>query len=105
MRAGDRVFLASGEYQPLLRMIGLDEETVFTHPDIKPWRVLDDRENCLLDVEVGGQHVKWHVKRYRDNAAEPEVHGIELLHAAAIPTVPLVGWGKASDGRSFVISD
>jgi hypothetical protein len=32
-----------------------------------------------------------------------EVRGIELLAGRGIPTVPLVGWGVARDGRSVVL--
>ena len=104
----DTFHVASG-YQPLMRMIGLDAEAVFDHPEIKPWRSIADRENCTLDTEVEGKKVRWHVKRYtairghRRTPAELEVGGIQLLQDAGIPTVPLVGWGVLADRRSFVI--
>jgi hypothetical protein len=99
-------FFVSGDYQPLMRMLGLDAGTVFEHPDIRCWRKLPDRENCTLDVDLpDGRHVRLHVKRYVSAAdAQPEVDGHELLVAASIPTAPLVGWGT-SGGRSFVIFD
>jgi hypothetical protein len=105
------VFHVASGYQPLVRMIGLDAEAVFEHPDIKPWRVIADRQNCTLDAEVDGKRVRWHVKRYTAVRppgaipAEREVAGITLLQGAGIPTVPLVGWGVLSDRRSFVIVD
>ena len=34
------------------RELGIDADAVFTHPLIRPWRMLDDRENCLLDAEL-----------------------------------------------------
>ena len=104
----DQFHVASG-YQPLMRMIGLDAEAVFTHPDIKPWRSIADRQNCTLDAEVDGRTIRWHVKRYtatrghRPTPAQREVQGITLLQDAGIPTVPLVGWGVLADRRSFVI--
>ena len=106
----DTFHVASG-YQPLVRMIGLDAEAVFDHPDIKVWRSIADRQNCTLDADVDGRHVRWHVKRYTalrtpgPTPAEREVHGIRLLQEAAIPTVPLVAWGVLQDRRSFVLVD
>jgi heptose I phosphotransferase len=97
--------------QPLVRMIGLDAGAVFDHPDIRVWRSIADRENCTLDADVDGRHVRWHVKRYTAvrapgaTPAEREVAGIRLLQDAGIPTVPLVAWGVLADRRSFVIVD
>jgi hypothetical protein len=96
-------------HQPLVREVGLDAEAVFSRDDIKPWRTLPDRENCVLDAERGdGSPVRLHVKRFpasaRGTPARDEVRGIELLQHAGIPTVPLVGWGSLADGRSFVVS-
>src|SRR5688572_12921078 len=94
------------QYQPLMRIVGLDAETVFDHPDIAAWRKLPDRENCTLDAELDGRRVRLHVKRY--TATRPmkdEVAGIQLLQGAGIPTVPLVAWGETGDGRSFVMSE
>ena len=100
------VFHVSPQYQPLMRVIGLDAETVFTHPQIVVWRKLSDRENCTLDAEVDGKRVRLHVKRYTKTAPmEAEVSGVRLLQDAQIPTVPLVGWGQTSDGRSFVVTE
>src|SRR6266516_3168263 len=103
-----QMHVAAG-YQPLMRMLGLDAAAVFEHPDIKPWRTIADRQNCTIDAEIGGRHVRWHVKRYtRRYPAVPallEVSGIHLLQNAGIPTVPLVAWGVLADGRSFIIVD
>src|SRR5947207_3803 len=96
-------------YQPIVREIGLDGEAMFSHPQIQVWRSIPERENCTLDARLAdGREIRWHIKRYRagsKNAAEDEVRGIELLNSKKIPTVPLVGWGKLADGRSFVISE
>jgi hypothetical protein len=102
-------FHVRSEHQPLVREVGLDAEAVFDRQDIKPWRTLPDRENCVLDAPAGGRtSVRLHVKRFRATAkgtpAQDEVRGIELLQRAGIPTVPLVGWGNVADGRSFVLS-
>ena len=96
------------QYQPLMRMVGLDAEAVFEHPDIVAWRTLPDRENCTLDAEIDGKKTRLHIKRYPASsagAATDEVKAIELLRDAGIPTVPLVGYGHLTDGRSFVITE
>jgi heptose I phosphotransferase len=108
--SGRDYFQIDPRYQPLMRQIGLDATAVFEHPYIKVWRSIPERENCTLDAELDGREIRLHIKRYRavrssKNAAEVEVSGIELLNANQIPTVPLVGWGKLADGRSFVISE
>src|SRR2546421_4606538 len=98
------VFQVLPQYQPLVRMVGLDAETIFTHPRIVAWRKLSDRENCTLDAEMDGKKIRLHIKRYANpGAANEEVNGIHLLEADGIATLQLVGWGK-SQGRSFVIS-
>jgi hypothetical protein len=104
-------FHVAAGFQPLIRLIGLDAEAVFDHPDITVWRSIADRQNCTLDAEVEGQKVRWHVKRYTavrtpgPTPAEREVVGVRLLQEAGIPTVPLVAWGVLADRRSFVIVD
>jgi hypothetical protein len=102
-------FHVRSEHQPLVREVGLDAEAIFARDDIKPWRTLADRENCILDAaHDDGTTVRLHVKRFPASAngapARDEVSGIELLQSAGIPTVPLVGWGALADGRSFVVS-
>ena len=98
-------------YQPLLREIGLDAEAVFTDPRIVVWRSITERENCTLDADLAdGRHVRWHIKRHRavrggDTPADEEARGVQLLRRHDIPTVSLVGWGRLTDGRSFVISE
>lgn len=97
------------EYQPVMRRVGLDAETIFTHPAVVPWRTLPDRQNCTLDVECeDGSKLRLHVKRYNavDGArspAEDEMRGHELLTCDKIPTATLVGFGSLADRRSFVI--
>jgi hypothetical protein len=97
------------DWQPIIRQLGLDAETVFTHPDIRVWRKLSDRANCTLDAELPeGRKIRLHVKRYAPTRrittpAEEEFAGHQLLLANAIPTATLVAWGSIADGRSFVI--
>jgi hypothetical protein len=104
------LIFAAPEHQPILRQVGLDAQGVFTHPDIVVWRSLPERENCTLDATLDdGSAIRLHIKRYRPQAgrrtpAQIEVAGIEALRACGIPTVPLVGWGRISDGSSFVIT-
>jgi hypothetical protein len=104
-------FYASPGYQPLVRQVGLDAESIFSDDRIVPWRKLPDRENCTLDVDLpDGIHVRWHVKRYvagrlAKAAVDDEVSGHRLLVDAAIPTASMVGYGHLSDGRGFVVFD
>ncbi len=97
------------QFQPIFRELGIDADAVFDHPQIRPWRTLDDRENCTLDATLAdGRSIRWHVKRYpsmRGSPADDEVRGLRLLEAAGIPTMTLVAWGGLSDGRSFVITE
>jgi hypothetical protein len=101
---------ASPQHQPLLRQLGIDEQAVFDHPLIRPWRTLRDRENCLLEAALpNGQRVRWHVKRYPatrgQTPAQREATGLELLKQHAIATMDLVAHGRLEDGRSFIIFD
>jgi heptose I phosphotransferase len=97
-------------FQPIFREAGLDAEAFFTHPDIKPWRTLKDRENCTLDItRPDGSRVRFHIKRFppfrsMGAPADQEVNGLRTLDLEGIPTAPLVGWGKLADRRSFVIT-
>lgn len=95
------------QYQPIFRELGIDAEAVFEHPLIKPWRVLDDRENCTLDATlVDGRTIRWHVKRNLSHvAARDEMQGLKLLQEAQIPTLSLVAYGEISGGKSFIISE
>ncbi len=43
---------ANTSRQPIFRELGLDADTIFTHPSIQPWRTLKDRENCTLDFDA-----------------------------------------------------
>ena len=102
-------FNIDSQYQPIFREIGLDADGVFTHPEIRVWRSIPDRENCTLDVSrASGGKVRFHIKRYSragwlGTPAEEETAGIRLLQSHDIPTAPLVGWGRLADGRNFVI--
>lgn len=98
------------QYQPIFREAGIDAEAVFTSPDVKPWRTLSDRENCILDVNrADGSKIRFHIKRFaaaRGIAipADQDVNGLRTLQLEEIPTAPLVGWGHLADRRSFVIT-
>lgn len=91
-----------------MRQLGLDAETVFTHPDIRAWRSLPDRQNCTLDAEIDGRPVRLHIKRYAathksKQPAEIEADGHQLLINCGIPTCNLVAWGVSPTRQSFVI--
>src|SRR5450432_4384251 len=109
MRTPHTVFRVAGQYQPILRELGIDAELIFTHPLIKPWRTLSDRENCTLDATLAdGRTIRWHIKRYQPSSAMPafaEVNGHRALQIEKIPVAELIGWGKLPDRRSFVIFD
>jgi hypothetical protein len=103
-------FRVAPQYQPLMRAVGLDADTIFAHPDIVPWRKLPDRDNCTLDAEVNGKTIRLHIKRYRPapgftTPADDEARAIQALNVEQIPTMNLVGWGKLADGRSFIITE
>jgi hypothetical protein len=91
--------------------VGLDLDTVFTHPQIQVWRSIPERENCTLDAALAdGSSVRLHIKRHRavrsaTTPAADEAVGIQLLQAANVPTVSLVAWGRLPDGRSFLITE
>lgn len=103
------IFHVAGSYQPLVRQVGIDAESVFDDPRIVVWRDIIERQNCTLDEMLGdGRKVRLHIKRFKragDSGAEAEVDGIRLLQSHGIATVPLVGWGRSPDGRGFVISE
>jgi len=102
-------FHVAPQYQPIVRMIGLDADAVFAHDDIVVWRKLPDRENCILDSDLPDGHVRLHLKRYSPvrgtTPAEVEARGHQMLLDRKIPTASLAGWGTLADGRSFVIFD
>ncbi len=97
------------DQQPIFREVGLDAQAIFEDPRIVAWRKLPDRENCTLDARLrNGREIRWHIKRYATAAgpqapADADVAGHKLLEDRQIPTASLVGWGRLSDGRSFVI--
>jgi hypothetical protein len=106
------IFHVPRERQPLMRRLGLTQlDQVFTDTRIVPWRSIAERENCTLDATLeDGRAVRLHVKRCKPvrapkSPAEQEADGIAALELAQIPTVPLVAWGYAVDGRSFVITE
>jgi hypothetical protein len=104
-------FRVESSYQIIMREVGMDAEAVYTHPDVKVWRSIPERENCILDRELAsGRKLRLHIKRFNPSRgfttpADDEALGIRSLILADIPTVKLVGWGRRTDGRSFVITE
>jgi hypothetical protein len=98
-------FFVDPAFQPIIREIGLDAMSVFTDARVKPWRRLEDRENCTLDERLtDGRMIRLHIKRYpKPEPAEREVAGYELLARNDIPAAAIVAHGRLVDGRSFVI--
>jgi hypothetical protein len=99
----------AAEFQELFHQIGFRPEMVFEHPDIKSWRKLPDRENCIWDLrKPDGSTLRIHVKRFppsrgRSNPAESEAFGYRLLETSEIPSARLIAWGKMVNQRSFVL--
>ncbi|MGD1276134.1 MAG: lipopolysaccharide kinase InaA family protein [Tepidisphaeraceae bacterium] len=95
------------EFAPVLADLLFTAEMVFQHPDVKPWRQLADRENCLWDIRrPDGSTLRLHVKRYppgRHRVAKQEADSYRDLRQAAVPTAKLAAWGTLADGRSFVM--
>jgi lipopolysaccharide kinase (Kdo/WaaP) family protein len=99
----------SSQYQPIFRELGIDADTIFTHELIKPWRTLEDRENCTLETTLrDGRTIRWHIKRYPPSRrfalpANIEAGGHRALEAQQIPTATLIGYGTLPDRRGFII--
>jgi hypothetical protein len=103
-------FHVAPQYQSLMRQVGLDAEAVFTHPEIKVWRSIPERQNCTLDADWEGRRIRLHIKRYAPargytTPGDDEATAIRTLLIEQIPTVPLVGWGTLPDRRSFIITE
>ena len=102
------IFIAD-PYREIFRQIGFAAEAVFTDPAIKPWRVLEDRENCTWDIPHAGRIFRLHVKRFPamrgKSPAELEAEGYRLLRERGIPTVTVATWGTLDDGRSFIATE
>lgn len=96
-------------YQPLLREIGIDGDSIFEDPRIQCWRDIRERQNCTLDeILPDGRRVRLHIKRFKkpaDTGADDEARGIRLLQDRGIATVRLVAWGRSTAGRGFVITE
>ena len=105
------IFHCASDWQPVFRELGIDAEGIFTHPQIKCWRRLSDRENCTLDAQlIGGREILLHIKRYaaarsRTTPSAAEAAGFRLFEQHQIPTASLVAWGVLNDRRSFVITE
>src|SRR6185436_7753766 len=104
------IFRVAPQYQPLMRMVGLDAGAIFKHPQIVVWRKLPDRENCTLDADYNGKKIRLHIKRYAPARgftlpADDEVRAHQALQIEGIPTATMVGWGKLLDRSSFVITE
>jgi Lipopolysaccharide kinase (Kdo/WaaP) family len=96
------IFIAE-PYRQVFREIGFGEEKVFTDPAIKPWRRLEDRENCTWDITAPAALMRLHVKRFPSKRpAEDEAAGYDLLHQHGIPSASVAAWGALDDGRSFI---
>jgi hypothetical protein len=98
------IFIAD-PYRELFARIGFVPEMIFSHPEIKIWRRLADRENCTWDISDKNRRLRLHVKRFpklRQSPAKIEAQGYGLLRQRGIPTAELASWGILDDGRSFI---
>jgi hypothetical protein len=102
------IFIAE-PYRESFRQIGFVAERVFTDPAIKPWRVLEDRQNCTWDVPLAGRNARLHVKRFPPargkSPAELEAEGYRLLRDRGILSATVAVWGTMDDGRSFIATE
>lgn len=102
-----KIELAPGVDQ-LFAKAQIDPSQAFSDPRIQVWRDLPERQNCYLDLTLGGaKPMRLHIKRFKPphgQDARREVDGIRLLNAFDIATVPLMAWGTHPDGRSFLMT-
>ncbi len=103
-------FYIRPDMQPAARQLGIDGPTIAEHPAITWWRALPERSNGLLQATLAeGDKIRWHVKLYQPCRgpcpATVEADAIRLLQRSGIPTVPLIAYGVAADGRGCLITD
>jgi hypothetical protein len=103
------LFIAE-KYAPLFRSISFTPEMIFTSPDIRPWRKLDDRENCVWNLATPQGVLRLHVKRYHQTPhgkpfATLEAEGYYALESRHIPTATVVTHGILPQGRSFIVTE
>jgi hypothetical protein len=102
------IFIAE-PYRDVFRQIGFSAQTIFTDPAIKPWRKLEDRENCTWDIAAPSGKIRLHVKRFPVlSTAAPagdEAEGYRLLSDRGISAPVVAAWGRLDDGRSFIATE
>jgi hypothetical protein len=102
------IFIAE-PFRESFRQFGFAAQTIFNDPAVKPWRVLDDRQNCTWDISPAGRNIRLHVKRFPRMRGKPpaelEAQGYQLLKERGIPTVEVAAWGTMEDGRSFIATE
>jgi hypothetical protein len=96
-------------YRENFRQIGFAAQAIFNDATVKPWRVLEDRQNCTWDIPFSGRNVRLHVKRFPrmrgKSPAELEAEGYKLLRERGIPSAEVAAWGAVEDGRSFIATE
>jgi Lipopolysaccharide kinase (Kdo/WaaP) family len=102
------IFIAE-PYRQFFRQIGFSPEMIFTEPAIKPWRRLEDRENCTWDIPAPTGLIRLHVKRFPSITgaapARDEAEGYRLLKDHGIPAPVVAAWGVLDDGSSFIATE
>lgn len=119
--ASQRFFIRP-EWVDVLAALGISTaEDFFSHSGIEVWRKLPERENGVLRTSAGVLHVKRHQPgqtapdpacahllrgRFMPqiSPARAEIHALSLLQDARVPTLDIVAYGEAGDGRSFTAS-
>lgn len=102
------IFIAE-PYRESFGQIGFAAQMIFNDPAVKPWRMLEDRQNCTWDISPSGRNVRLHVKRFPrtrgKSPAELEAQGYQLLRERGIPSLEVAAWGTLEDGRSFIATE
>jgi hypothetical protein len=105
------VFHVEPAFADLLRAAGIaDAQSAFTHPSIRVWRSIRERENATLDLAFPNrQPVRIHIKRdksaQRKSPSHAEAQKLLALRARGVPTAALIAHGRVEDGRSFVMTE
>lgn len=102
------IFIAE-PYREILGRLQTEPRRIFDDPQIKPWRTLDDRENCVWEIPGAHRTIRLHVKRFRRpreaNHAKLEAQGYQALKQRQIPAASVAAWGELPDGRSFIVTE
>ena len=84
------MILVAEPYRESFRRMGFGCGDDLYDAAVKPWRVLEDRQNCTWDIPMDGRIARLHVKRFPPmrgkSPAELEAEGYRLLRERGIPS-------------------